>query len=373
MVITHDHGFRPALLRELEAALAAGPAELAALHRHALLPPGKLLRPLLVVESALAVGGAGEGNAGAVPPDAVLPAAVALELLHTGSLVHDDIIDGDTERRGRAAVHYRFGLHRAVLGGDALFFQPFELLTSCGELGVPADRIVHACRVLAEAGRELCRGAVLELDQAGTPWLPVHAYLRMAGLKTSPLLSGACRIGAILAGADPSRVEALGRYGHALGLAFQARDDLLPYDTPPETTGKPADSDLTNGRPTLPVLLAYERADMQDRLLIEGLLAGADGTSTATATLSTSTVTATPRTRALMADVLHRTGAVGAAYALVDEQVDLCLRALDALGPGLDPTRGNGPGSGPGTARLAALADALRRRPAAALPEPVTT
>ncbi|KPI30546.1 Polyprenyl synthetase [Actinobacteria bacterium OK074] len=368
MLITHDHGARPALLHELEAAVAAGAAELAALHRHALLPPGKLLRPLLVVESALAVGGR-------TAADAVLPAAAALELLHTGSLVHDDIIDGDTERRGRAAVHQRFGLHRAVLGGDALLFQPFELLTACAERGVPADRIVRACQVLARAGLELCRGAALELDQAGTPWLPVRAYLRMAGLKTSPLLSGACAVGAILAGASSSSTDALARYGHALGLAFQARDDLLPYDTPPHAPGKPADSDLANGRPTLPVLLAYERADVADRLLIEELLTGS-GTGTASASASaasgtgsaTSVVAAaddrgatTSHARTLMAGVLRRTGAVAAVYALVDEQVDHCLRALDALAPG------------PGTAHLAALAETVRHRPTATLPEPVTT
>ncbi|MEE4544812.1 polyprenyl synthetase family protein [Streptomyces sp. V4-01] len=317
---------RVALLAELDACLTHGSGELAALHRHAVLPAGKLLRPLLVVDAALATGG---------PVHPVLPAAVAMELLHVGSLIHDDIIDGDIERRGRDSVHHRFGTHRAILGGDALFFRPFALVTQCRERGVPDERVVRAGRALAEAGEELCRGAMLELDQAGVPELSLEAYLRMAGLKTSPLFSGACRIGAILSGADRGEVAALDRYGHALGIAFQARDDLLPYDTEPPASGKPADSDLGNRRPTLPVILAHQRAAPDDRTLIEKLLA--DGARGADA-------------QARMAEVVRRTGAPEAAREVLDEHVRRCHRALTVFDPG------------PGVAEMAAMANRLRRQ-----------
>ncbi|MDT3399532.1 polyprenyl synthetase family protein [Streptomyces sp. B1866] len=323
-------GLTPALADDLAARCAGAPAELADLYRHALLPPGKLLRPLLVAESAAAVGGS---------PGQVLPAASAVELLHVGTLVHDDIIDGDTVRRGRAAVHYRFGSHRAVVGGDALFFQAFDALAECARRGVPADRIVRACAALATAGRDLCRGVTRELDQAGTPRLALGAYLEMAGLKTSPLFGGACRIGAVLAGADDGPAAALGAYGHALGIAFQARDDLLAYEAPPETTGKPAASDLDNHRPTLPVLLAHQRGTAQERMVVEALLAQG-GRS--------------PAAHARMRRILARTGALDAAGEVIDAHVERCHRALAEL-----PT-------GPAVARLAALADRLRRRPGAA-------
>ncbi len=335
---------RLALLAELDACLAAGgDGALAALHRHAVLPAGKLLRPLLVVDAALAVGGSAHP---------VLPAAVAVELLHVGSLIHDDIIDGDAERRGRAAVHHRFGTDRAILGGDALFLRPFSLVAECGRRGVPAERVVRAGQALAAAGEELCRGAVLELDHAGAPELSLEAYVRMAGLKTSPLFSGACRIGAVLSGADEEQAAALGRYGHALGIAFQARDDLLPYDTcfagaagdnGTAAAGKPADSDLGNRRPTLPVLLAHQLAAPADRHLVEKLLAdGARG----------------PDAHARMADVLERTGAVDAVRSVVEEYVRRCHQALALFEPG------------PGVAGMAALADRLARwtSPRAACP-----
>jgi geranylgeranyl pyrophosphate synthase len=319
---------REAVVRELDGLLAGDSGGLAVLHQHALLPAGKLLRPLLVVKSAVAVGGS---------PSAVLPAAVGLELLHVGSLIHDDIIDGDIERRGRAAVHHRFGTDRAIIGGDALFFRPFVLLAECRERGVPDDRIVRACRALAVAGEQLCQGAALELDLVASPHVPVSEYLRMAGLKTSPLLAGACRIGAILSGADETRLEALGRYGHALGIAFQARDDLLPYDTAPEAAGKPTDSDLGNHRPTLPVLLAYQRAGVRDRDLIEKLLAdGGRGSDSHTR----------------MAEVLRRTEAAEGVRTVVADYVQHCLRALEHLRPG------------PAVTELALLAERLLREPA---------
>lgn len=217
---------------------------------HALLPAGKLLRPLLVVRSALAVGGVVER---------VVPAAVGLECAHAGSLVHDDLIDRDAFRRGRAAVHERFGMGAAIVTGNALFFIWFEALAECASRGVPNARIVAAARVQARAGREVCEGAARELAQAGDLDTTVADYLEMVRLKTAVLMSAACRIGATLAGATAPRIAALAAYGEAFGTAFQIRDDLLPYTADPHLAGKPLGSDVRNLRPTLPVLLARDR------------------------------------------------------------------------------------------------------------------
>ena len=218
---------------------------------HALLPGGKLLRPLLLVHSAAAVGG---------DTARVLPAAAGLESAHVGSLVHDDLIDHDDVRRNRAATHRRFGPATAIVTGNALYFTWFEALASCGQRGVPHQRIVEAMQIQAQAGRQVCDGAAREIAMAGRLETPVDAYLEMARLKTAVLTAAACRIGAVLAGASPALAATLTSYGEALGMAFQIRDDLLPYTDDPVAAGKPADSDLRNLRPTLPVLQARDRA-----------------------------------------------------------------------------------------------------------------
>jgi geranylgeranyl pyrophosphate synthase len=230
-------------------------------HRHALVPPGKLLRPLLMLRSALAVGGA---------LYQVLPAAVGFEAVHVGSLIHDDIIDEDTERRGRPAVHVSFGPSRAIIAGNALYFEWFTSLGECVRRAIPTDRVARAMQVQAEAGVELCRGAFDEVEMAGDLDRTVEEYLCVARAKTAVLFEAACKVGAILAGADAPAVDALGQFGHHLGIAFQIRDDLLPFG--PTATGKPHTSDVRNQRPTLPLLLAYRRADPTVRDAIRSTL-----------------------------------------------------------------------------------------------------
>ncbi|MGW1290472.1 polyprenyl synthetase family protein [Streptomyces sp. NPDC002586] len=218
---------------------------------HALRPGGKLLRPLLLVHSAGAVGG---------DPARVLPAAVGLECAHVGSLVHDDLIDHDDVRRGRAATHHRFGSATAIVTGNALFFGWFEALATCADRGISSRQLMRAMRIQAETGRQICEGAAREIAMAGRVDTPIAEYLEMTRLKTAVLTAAARRIGAVLAGVTPARTTALGSFGEALGAAFQIRDDLLPHVGDPAATGKPNDSDLRNQRPTLPVLLARDHA-----------------------------------------------------------------------------------------------------------------
>ncbi|MEU6064509.1 polyprenyl synthetase family protein [Streptomyces sp. NPDC047082] len=270
----------------------------------ALDPPGKLLRPLLLVHSALAVGGVLEQ---------VVPAAAGLECAHAGSLVHDDLIDRDAVRRGRAAVHARFGPGTAVVAGNSLFFAWFDALAECADRGVPASRIVTAMRVQARAGREACEGAARELAQTGDLGIPVEAYLEMARLKTAVLFSAACRIGAALAGAGECEAAALAGYGEALGIAFQIRDDLLPYTG--GLSGKPSDSDLRNQRPTLPVLLARDHAGPAQREQLARAF----------------TTPPDERTGNRMRELVAATGALHTAAELAQEHIRRALAHLDAL------------------------------------------
>ncbi|MFE2965937.1 polyprenyl synthetase family protein [Streptomyces sp. NPDC059340] len=280
-------------------------AGLDAVHRYAMVPPGKLLRPSLVLHAALTVGG---------ELDAVLPAAVGIEGAHVGSLLHDDIIDRDTERRGRAAVHTEFGPAQAVVAGNALFFSWFAALSECRRLGVPADRVARAVAVQAEAGVAICRGAFDELAMRGDLDLGIDAYVAMARAKTAVLLAAACRVGAILGGGDAPTTELLGDFGDHLGICFQIRDDVQPYDPiAARAMGKPSDSDVRNRCPTLPVLIAHRRADPESRAALRHALL--DETEPALALCR-------------IRSVLERTGALDTAHAMAD---DYARRARELL------------------------------------------
>jgi geranylgeranyl diphosphate synthase, type I len=228
--------------------------QLSAIARYALLPAGKLLRPIMTLHAAEAVGG---------KPSEVLAAALGMEYLHVATLVHDDIIDSDALRRGRPAVPTAYGIPSAIVAGDYLIFSAFASLVD--EPRAAPARVAAAVAVLAEAGQDLCRGQLLEADlvdnlEAGARW-----YAEMIRLKTGALFRAVCQIGALLGGADAEVAAGLARYGEQIGIAFQIRDDLLFYTATPEQTGKPAGSDLHNGRPTLPLLLGYHAAAEPDQ------------------------------------------------------------------------------------------------------------
>lgn len=236
--------------------------------RYALIPAGKLFRPILLLEAALAVGG---------EVDPVLPAAAGAECGHVASLIHDDIIDGDDLRRGRPSVQHKYGLDEAIVAGDALLFDMFASLVECHRAGVAAARVVGALDAVARAGLDLCRGQSLEAEVSRSRRFESEAYLTVARLKTASFFRGACESGAILGGGSPESVKALATYGEQLGIAFQIHDDLLAYTSDTQTTGKRGTSDVQNGRLTLPVILAYERSEPSQRqLIMESLTSPAD-------------------------------------------------------------------------------------------------
>lgn len=236
--------------------------QLTEIARYALLPAGKLLRPMMTLHAAEAVGGS---------PRDVLAAALGTEYLHVATLVHDDIIDADTLRRGRPAVPVAFGIPGAIVAGDHLIFTAFRAIVD-GGAAVPPGHVVAAITALAEAGQDLCRGQSIEAGLVGDLDAGARWYAEMIRLKTGSLFRAVCQIGALLGGAEPAVASALARYGEHVGVAFQIRDDLLSYVATPEQTGKPATSDLNNGRPTLPLLLAYDAATDTDRVELMAVL-----------------------------------------------------------------------------------------------------
>ncbi|MFF4258348.1 polyprenyl synthetase family protein [Streptomyces sp. NPDC001663] len=203
------------------------------------------------VRQALAVLGA---EAAGAPGRAGVPAAVAVELVHTFSLLHDDIMDGDPARRRRPTVWKAYGTGPAVLAGDALFALAVETLaaTTAGP---------QAVRVLSVALGDLVRGQADDLLFASRPWtgpqrVRPDEYRAMAEHKTGALLGCAAALGALLGGAEPPVVTALDRAGRHLGVAFQVVDDVLGIWGDPEVTGKPVHGDLRERKKTFPVLAA---------------------------------------------------------------------------------------------------------------------
>ncbi|MGW2778688.1 polyprenyl synthetase family protein [Streptomyces olivaceoviridis] len=273
----------------------------------ALFPPGKFLRPVLCVESAKAVGGTA---------DQVLAFAAGLECLHVASLVHDDIVDQDPVRRGRASTVEQYGLAEALVAGDGLSMAGIAALLSAG----PAERVVRAARVTVEALRHMCQGLMRETEIRGDLTCGVPTALSIMRAKTAALTGAACQAGAILAGAAPWQHQALRRYGEQLGMAFQIRDDLLPYTAEDQVTGKTATSDVANLQPTLPVLLAYEAADEADRNRLTTVFRG--GTDPVTAH------------RDILA-VLTRTGALAKAARMASSRAEQARAELAGL-PGGD-------------------------------------
>jgi geranylgeranyl pyrophosphate synthase len=211
---------------------------------------GKRLRPLLVI---LAAGQPdSDGRAGTVSSEGLVRAAAAVELVHSATLVHDDVLDLAPLRRGRPTVFATAGREAATQTGDLLFARAFALLAANGR---PEE-----VRALSDAGSALARGELLQRADAFDASIPLERYLQRCELKTARLFEAACLLGAIEAGAtDAAGLDALRQFGRRIGLAFQILDDILDIAGPPEKTGKHRGTDLLDGTVTLPFILARER------------------------------------------------------------------------------------------------------------------
>ncbi len=204
--------------------------------RYALNGEGKMLRPALCLASAEAVGGAWSD---------ALTVAVALEIFHTFTLVHDDIMDGDELRRGTPTVHKAFDQSRALLGGDAMLIYMYQLLSD-----VPQETFHKIYGVFNAGAMDVCKGQGWDMQFENAPDVDPKQYEKMIDLKTGALIKLACELGAILGGANPETVDALGRFGLLLGRAFQMQDDLLELTSTAQTMGKSLGSDVLNEKKT---------------------------------------------------------------------------------------------------------------------------
>jgi geranylgeranyl pyrophosphate synthase len=203
---------------------------------------GKRLRPLLVI---LAAGGP------VALADGLVRAATAVELVHSATLVHDDVLDVAPLRRGRPTVFAAAGRAAATQTGDLLFSRAFALLAANGD--------PEQVRALSDAGSALARGELLQRADAFDATISLDRYLRRCELKTARLFEAACMLGALEAGGGTDGADALREFGRHIGLAFQILDDVLDVAGPAERTGKHRGTDLLDGTVTLPFILARER------------------------------------------------------------------------------------------------------------------
>ncbi len=207
---------------------------------------GKRIRPAVALLVFKACGG----------DDVVdmIDVAVALELIHSATLLHDDIIDGGKTRRGRASAFSRYGLANTLVTGDFIFSKAFEL---CGRF---EERIV---RWAADACISLTEGEIMQGRFRRNPAVTIDDYLEIIARKTASLFSQGARVAAHLAGADEACAEAMWACGFNIGMAFQVVDDLLDVDGDEDLTGKPVGIDLRDGNPSLPLVLALDDAEVR--------------------------------------------------------------------------------------------------------------
>lgn len=252
-------GALSAVERRLQSELQSRYESLAPLLRHGIQLGGKRLRPALVL-----LAGASIDDAAVNEKHEILGAV--LEMVHTATLIHDDVLDEATSRRHVPTINAGWGDHASILLGDYLFSQAFRLSASTGSTLV--------CEWIGEAARRVCEGELRQVLARDQMDLDQTAYIEMIRGKTAELCSVACRLGAAFAGATPEQTESLNRYGDSLGIAFQIADDYLDIWGDASTVGKTLGTDLEQGKWTLPILRLRETASASVLRKVDAALVG---------------------------------------------------------------------------------------------------
>jgi len=238
--------------RDLEEAVSEDfPESLYHPMNYVLAAQGKRLRPVLLIMSCESVGGTCES---------AYNAALAIEILHNFTLVHDDIMDNDDLRRGRETVHKRWNNNVAILAGDGLIALAYRFL-----LKTRSRDMRRIIRIFSEAIIKICEGQSIDKDMETASTVGLEDYLDMIQRKTSILLSISAEIGGIIGNGTPEAIETLSSFGLELGTAFQIQDDLLDIISEEAVIGKDLGSDLCNGKKTYPIILFIERASAKDK------------------------------------------------------------------------------------------------------------
>jgi len=216
---------------------------------------GKRLRPLLVLLTAAALGRC---------TGAHVKFAAVIEFIHTATLLHDDVVDISSLRRGRPTANEAFGNAPSVLVGDFLYTRAFQLMVELADMDI--------LRHMADTTNTIAEGEVMQLTRAGDPETSEAQYLDVITRKTAVLFAAACYGAATLGGCDPQTRETLRVFGLNLGIAFQMIDDVLDYEGDAATMGKNAGDDLTEGKPTLPLIYTLDNGNPHEQALVRGAI-----------------------------------------------------------------------------------------------------
>jgi octaprenyl-diphosphate synthase len=258
---------------------------------------GKRIRPRLVLLFSEALGFVG--------PERHELAAI-VEFIHTATLLHDDVVDESSLRRGRATANAVFGNAASVLVGDFLYSRAFQMMVS-------VDRM-RVLQVLADATNVIAEGEVLQLMNMHDPDLQVEEYLRVIRFKTAKLFEASARLGAVLAGSPPDVEERCADYGRSLGTAFQLVDDLLDYEGDSKALGKNIGDDLREGKPTLPLLIAMTRCSEAERQTVRQAIEQGEESRLAE-----------------IVEIVRRTGALEATREAALREADLARRCAEPM------------------------------------------
>ena len=218
---------------------------------------GKSLRPALCLFASEALNGDWAKS---------IPAAVAVDLIHNFSLIHDDIQDGDTKRRSQPTLWYLWGHNKAILAGNAMHILAYKTALMLVDNGVSHVKAMHVSRLLAESSLSMIKGQCLDLNFEKATTVSVEQYLEMIGLKTGSLIACSLEIGASLACTNQEQIRRFAEYGRHLGKLFQIRDDILGIWGDSARTGKATANDIRRKKKSLPIIYAFNKARGQDQI-----------------------------------------------------------------------------------------------------------
>jgi geranylgeranyl diphosphate synthase type II len=263
---------------------------------------GKRLRPILLILSSEAVGGKKEN---------ALNAAVGIELLHDFTLVHDDIMDHDSMRRGRPTVHTKWDEGIAILTGDSLIALAYRSI-----LRTKHKQIAEISSIFTEGMLEICEGQAMDKDFEQRNSISINDYLQMIEKKTAKLLSISAEIGAIIGGATKKQKNLLKNFGKKLGRAFQVQDDLLDIISNEKVLGKDIGSDLAEGKKTFPIVYAMENTTPTDKKYLKQIL---------------SQHKIDKKTLEQTKNILKRSGTINAVQKFVEKEIKSAIKCLDEI------------------------------------------